>query len=305
MKSIIDHELPILEKIGFSNNQISNSVNFIYTISNFHTAFYSLEKLEKIALFSTEIKQLLSKYPFLSTNRQSFNVEKAQYSDIESKINNLAYNLTLTSNILAQIVDEQDPHTISFKLFEFENFGEYTEFCNDLNVRILNPINRLKIDVKLGELEAGSKWVSIVFGTAVGISLFASITRQSFDILIHDYQKYQAAQNVINSLKLERELLETYTKGIAERVKEENAARSSSIMSELQSHPDWETYSKTELPELENSVRISMEVLSKYIDKGLEVYQALDVEEKDRYKLPDYKELLQLKESEKPQKLLE
>jgi hypothetical protein len=309
MKSIIDHELPIIKTIRFSEDGIGSDRRYI--LSNFHTAQKSFDELMKIDLFSNTIKQLFTKYPYLSTVRESFNVDATSFQNIQNIISGLRQESEIVSKILVQLLDEQDPYTISFRLFEFENFAEYAKFCDDLSTKILNPLNRLNIKVELGELEIGSKWVSIIIGASIGVALFTAIVRQSFDILIHDYQKYRAAESVMHSLKDSGKLLEEYNKSIIEKIKEENTVRASSVAEELKSHPEWEKYSEMEPSELENSVRISMDLLSKYIDKGLEIYQALDVDEKDRYQLPDYKELLQVKESQKllrkndEQKLLE
>jgi hypothetical protein len=299
--SIINQEVRNIENITFSTDQIPNTAKVNYNISKLNTALASLEKLKTLDFLYQDIELLLSKYPSIMTTRQLINVEENAYKTIARIIEEIKSKCALASQILEQVVAPQDENTISFKLFKFENFEEYIKFCDDLNVKILNPINRLNIDIQLGELEAGSKWLSIVFMTSLGIMLFTSIARQSFDILIHDYQSYRIVNNMNKSLELEQDILEAYNKKLIEKIKKENEERSKQIVSELESDLKEKDLSDEELSELQNSVRISMELLSKYIDKGLEIYQAINVKEENRYQLPDFKQLLLAKE---PQKLL-
>lgn len=56
-----------------------------------------------------------------------------------------------------------------------------------------------------------------------------------------------------------------------------------------------------DLSELKTAIKISIDFMERHIDKGLEVYHVLDKPEDERYKLPDFTKLIELKQ---PQKLI-
>jgi hypothetical protein len=245
---------------------------------------------------------LLSAYPFLRTIRKTLDVDQKSFNDIKSKIENIKYNCRILKETLDQIIEDQDENTISFKLYNFGSFKEYVEFCDELSTKILLPLKRLNVDIQLGELESGSKWLSIIFGATVGVAVFTAIVRQSFDILVHDYQKYKVTTNLVESLNLSKESLEDYHRRLEDRIKGETQAQVKIVLQDIGEYEEIKALDKNALSELNNSIVISMELLSKHIDKGLEIYQALNVDEAHRYTMPDFKELLLAKE---PTKLLD
>ncbi|MDR3123569.1 MAG: hypothetical protein LBU16_07315 [Treponema sp.] len=300
---IIVRETKVIESIKLvysatANNGIARN---IYTISNIDNAFSAFENLSKIDSFKEDVNRLLAAYPFLRTIEDTLYLDQVSFNSIKSEIENIEYKCNALKQVLVQIIEKQNENTISFKLYDFDNFDEYTKFCDDLNTKILLPIKRLNIDIQLGDLESGTKWLSIIVGATAGVALFMSIVRQSFDILVHDYQKYKVATNVVESLGLGEEIIKAYNKNLLERIKNETHTRTETVLQDISEFEETKALDKNALSELNNAISISMELLSQHIDKGLEVYQALDVDEANRYKLPDYKELLTAKE---PVKLL-
>ena len=73
------------------------------------------------------------------------------------------------------------------------------------------------------------------------------------------------------------------------------------IIKEIKEMEDFLLTDNGELSELQTAIKLSMDVLEKHIDKGLEVYHALNKPEEERYKLPDFTKLFELKQ---PQKLI-
>jgi hypothetical protein len=207
----------------------------------------------------------------------------------------------MISKLITQIIRPQNKFTISFKLYNFENFSEFTDFCDDLNKKILIPLKRLNIDIQLGELEMGSKWLSVVFGIGLGVMLTTAIVRQAFDILIHDYEKLRVAKSITNSLDMGNELIEEYNKKISEYMEKIRYEKADQVVEEIKETGGFPSLDDGELSELRTAVKLSIDLMEKHIDKGLEVYQALDIKENERYELPDFTKLLEAKQ---PQKLI-
>jgi hypothetical protein len=120
------------------------------------------------------------------------------------------------------------------------------------------------------------------------------------DIMANDIIKREIIDSE-DSKKAKKEIDRIYKK--LERIKEnEIQERTKVVLQDIGECEEIKKLDEAALSELNNSIGISMKLLSKHIDKGLEVYQALNVDEAHRYKLPDFKELLLAKE---PMKLLD
>jgi putative N-acetylmannosamine-6-phosphate epimerase len=73
------------------------------------------------------------------------------------------------------------------------------------------------------------------------------------------------------------------------------------IIKEIKEYEEFPLADDVVLNEFRNAVKISIEFMGKHIDKGLEVYQALDINENERYKLPDFAQLMIVRQ---PQQLI-
>ena len=293
--AIINESLPIISNISFVIESSFNKVDNIGRVYNYFTKLSEIEALKK------DIDLLIKKHPYLISEQVSIYLDRDTYNDCKSMMSEIINKCNIINKLLTQIIKPQNEYTISFKLYKFENFSEFLDFCNDLNKKILVPLNKLNIDIQLGELEAGSDWISIVFGIGLGVVLITAIVRQAFDILIHDYQKLKAANSLTEILKMGKEFMKEYNDKILEYMGKKRYEKVDQIIEEIKDVEGFPSMDDGELSELKTAIKLSMESFEKHIDKGLEVYKALDIKDDERYRLPDFTKLLELKQ---PQKLL-
>jgi len=293
---LVNESLPKINAIGF----VQPGNNAGYRITNIKGIHYYFKRLSEIEALKNDIQQLLARHAYLISEQEFMTVNYETYTECKDLLEFIRLKGTMISELLTQVIQSQCENTISFKLYKFEDFFAFSDFCSDLK-KILVPLKLLKIDIQLGELEVGSEWISVIFGTGLGLIFFTAIIRQTFDILIHDYQKLKVAKAVTKSLQLGNELLENYNKKIFEKMEKIKFDKADQIVNEIKESDDFPLTDTGELSELRSSIKLSMDCLEKHIDKGLEIYQALDKKEDERFKLPDFTKLLELKQ---PQKLL-
>jgi len=207
---LVNENLPQINAISFATAQ------YEYTITNIKDIHICFNKLSKIDVLKKDIEKLLSKYTFFMSDQESITIEGSRFSSCKDELREFQSKCAILKGILSQMVQTQDENIISFKLYEFENFSEFANFCDDLSKKILAPLKRLNIDVRLGELEMGSEWVSIICGTGLGLTFLVCIIRQAYDILIHDHQKLKVAKSVTESLDFGNEFIENYNRKISE-----------------------------------------------------------------------------------------
>ena len=294
---LVNESLPIIKNISISPNSSYTS----YKIFNIKKVYIYFRRLSEVEALKKDIELLLSRHPYLITEQEFTYIDSDAYNDFTKILEEIKSKCNIISKIITQIIRPQNEYTISFKLYSFDNFSEFTDFCDDLNKKILVPLKRLKIDIQLGELETGSDWLSIICGTGLGVMLLAAIVRQAFDILIYDYEKFRVAKSIANSLEMENAFMEDFNKKALEHMEKIKCEKVDQIIGEIKEDDNFPSLDVGELSELRTSINLSMDLMGKHIDKGLEVYKALDIKENERYKLPDFTKLLAIKQ---PQKLI-
>jgi hypothetical protein len=301
MLAIIDESLPKIATIQFKFIKSQYSyVEDTYKVSNIESVYKYLEKLKEINPIKRDIDYLFEKFDYIITEQLELSISRDDFTNLKKEIEDLKFKCNSIKEILNQIIQPQDENTISFKLYEFNSFSDFSDFCNDLNKKILVPLDRLKIKVQLGELEMGSAWLSIIIGTGLGVLLITAIIRQAFDILIHDYQKFKVASKVIEGLEMEESAIAEFNKKVLEQKEKIINERVEQIFVDAKNDSEFpKDIDDGELSELKIAIKLSLESMEKHIDKGLMVYQALDVKENERYKLPDFTELIAIKQPPK------
>lgn len=279
---------------------IKNSTDL--TVINWVKAYNSFELLETTNIFTRELTKFRKKLSNIYINRsESFVIDTSTHAQIKGYLQEINVKINILNDLFSVTHEIQDNNTASFKLYDFKSFSEYVAFCNELNTKILNPLNRIKEECLLGELESGSKWLSIVFKTSLGVSLFFGIVRISFDCLIHDYQTYRVTKNLIETLELSKDAIDEFNKKMEEQSTANITAKTDTLINSVNTaHPSvFNNLDSGEKAEFQNSLVISVNLLMKHIDKGLEVYEALDKPTNERYELPDYNQLMIVKTEQK------
>jgi hypothetical protein len=298
MYAIIEEYLANIEVFKLERNKQTGQLNVI----NYNKVVIYFNRIGEIEIFKEDILELKSHETFFYSDMDIFSIDESTFNQVNAVIQKINRKISLFKDIYNSFMKEQDPLTISFKLYEFEHFSDYVDFCNDLNNKIFNPLNRLKVSVALGELEAGSKWISIVCGSLLGVTLLTGIVRASFDILIHDYQKYRVTEDLIQSLSMERQFIEEFQKKKETQQKEELITKATEIVNSNQlidKKGNLVQIEESEKQELINSTIMAINIMKKHIDKGLEVYQALDIPNDKRFELPKYSDLIAAKQKPK------
>lgn len=276
---------------GLDTLTFQDSPHKDYKILNNYQPFQqSMKNLSEIEIFKEKISNILSgELEGHSSNTVKINPQKAQTA--MRAINILKQEIKLLKNVLDNLLEEQNKLTLSIKLHNFENFKDFSSFCNNFNKKVLAPVGRLQEDITIGDFEIGSRWINIVFQTTLGLALITHIFRSSFDILIHDYEKYRIVNEMVESFERENDRLEEFNKFIQKDKEKLFYTKTDEIITDLKENHDL-NINEEELNELKNSIKLSMEESHRLLDKGLEIYQALDIPQEERYELPNYKELI-------------
>lgn len=288
-------------------DRIATNSNMV-TVSNFNILMDTMLELHKYPSLKNYFTPIEKEFYFKKTIGNELNITETKFSQLYSVVTELNKALDLLISFMSSNIEEQDSNTVSFKLFEMNSFEEFSKFNDDMLKIILRPLVSCNIDIEMGELEEGSRWQSIIIKSTCALSLFLSICRASYDLIIHDIQKERVLNEIINTYTEMGKDIDEFNLIIKKQNEDKLNNAINTVISDFsqykyaeQENDEYELIKKKlETQELKNELQFSITTMSSYIDKGLEIYQALDVPEEKRFQLPDFHELLE----QKNQKLL-
>lgn len=288
-------------------DRIATNSNMV-TVSNFNILMDTMLELHKYPSLKNYFTPIEKEFYFKKTIGNELNITETKFSQLYSVVTEVNKALDLLINFMSSNIEEQDSNTVSFKLFEMNSFEEFSKFNDDMLKIILRPLVSCNINIEMGELEEGSRWQSFIIKSTCALYLFLSICRASYDFIIHDIQKERVLDEIINTYKEMGKDIDEFKQIIKKQNEDKLNNAINTVISDFseykcseEENDEYELIKeKLETQELKNELQFSITTMSSYIDKGLEIYQALDVPEEKRFPLPDYHELLE----QKNQKLL-
>jgi len=280
-----------IEASGAGNNNV--------TISKYDITTKALKNISKIKGIDILVDTLFSTDYGAPAISNSIVYSHNQYSALNNHLEKIRMSVKLLKDVLEQQIEPQDENTIALKLYEFENFKDLNDFTSSINKKIFAPLYNLNINIKVGDFEKGSHWINIIIDSSLGLSLLVNVIRQAYDILIHDYARFRVVEDIISDFEKNGKKIDelgTYLQGMINEVYDRrienviaNTKKDSKLTpEELKIIDDLE---ESRLNELKSALRFSIEESCNQMERGLEIYQALDIPEEKRYKFPSYKSL--------------
>ncbi|MDM8543641.1 hypothetical protein QUF90_21415 [Desulfococcaceae bacterium HSG9] len=278
--------------------------------TSFKAFVEGMHNLKVIKAFEPYVEKILATEPgkYLI---DEFTVDQEQANALNAILKDFKDDVKYIDKFLNTFLESEKNETIILlKLYEFKSFDKYCKFIDSLNKKILLPLNRINEPIYFEGFDIGSNWQKILIGSLLGVSLISHITRTSFDILIHDYQKYKVVSELVDQYKKQNsevEEIRKFVKFVDNKKEEINNQKAKEILKKIRNDKKITTEDKKRIPtndsELLNAISKSIEETSKQIEKGLEIYQAIDVPPEKRYSFPNFQEILKIKNS--TQKLIE
>lgn len=284
-----------LEKFAYEFNSSSNN----YRIENIQESNISAQALSKIDALQESFSEILSTNTIMNSIVDSMTVDVNLYSKFSTSVAQAKKMSEGIFVVLNSMIPEQDPDNFSIKLPDMESFGDFAELVNDFNNVIFNPLTRIGENVILREFDVGSRWIDIKFKAITGSLLFVQLIKFSFEIYRNDYQKAKSINLTLDMIKSGSEQIDTLHKLRKDQMEAEKTSSSSTVMGKLKESEKVKKMTQSELNELQNSVHFSIDHLVKLIDKGLEVYHAIDAPEEVQKALPDFSKKLEYLNTQK------
>lgn len=210
---------------------------------------------------------------------------------ISLKVKNLANVSKILLNTLNDLVPEKEPLEISLKLYDISNFNDFIKLLEYYEKYILRPIHQLGEIPTIGNFDIGSRWIDITFYSILGLQIFAYTVESAFNIYINKYQKSIVVNQLIESYNLSQETIKDIREKDLIKLEEEIKTEVNNIDNKLKNDPNL-NYTKEISDKVikENNLKFAIEKQLELIEKGLEIYTALDAPQEVKNSLPDFKQ---------------
>lgn len=254
----------------------------------------SVKLLEKTKLLPEQVKQLKSTALYTNvfqyeTGPDEVTLPLAQGRQIISQAELLSLLANQIYNALSSTImnDNSPDSSINVRLPDnVKDFGDLEKFSHDINLALNQIITDPEIGghVQITNVETGSIWLSVYLGSAAAVTLTGKVL-------------WAAA--VIYKKKKESDLLSQYIRNMSikndslEEIQKAQKLTLSQLIDAEASHINNENF-LTQNPERVERLKHSVELFSKLIEQGTEIYPALAASEGVANLFPDPKNLLNI-----------
>ena len=234
-----------------------------------------LDDLAKLNPICENIKNLYNIIPVVYRNDNVFELTKREYDDFMIAKNRLIIAMeTIISTY--ELINTKKCVNINagfdIKLPQFDDIGEFSHCLEDLDFFFKQcPYMKCQEeDIKYGSVDVGSTWLTfLITGTTIGNILLTNLSKiidKAVKIKSH-IVTVKAQEEILRSMEQKNEIMED----MIELYHKTNKALIGTYVNELENE-----IGKLDNGEDKDKVGKSLEKLAYWMDKGMQIYSAID-----------------------------
>lgn len=248
----------------------------------------ALSNLIKIGLY-TEVADSLLKSRLLRNRKVSTTTPIDSNNESSSKLRDDVLSLKVNVDILLEALDSifvpnvPSEDIIRIKLPQVTNFADLEKASSDFKKAIEIPVLHPKLEGKLEILSAepGSIWLIVSLGSIAALKLVAG-TIWAAAVIKKKKHEAKIFEEHAKTLNLKNEMLATLVQAQKEAINTETKKEASALSSE---------FSLEEDPEYLEKLKLSMNILGEFLERGAKFYPGLSSSEEVSNLFPKYDEL--------------
>lgn len=275
-------------------------------ISNLQEGMLALSNLTEISAFIDDIDNIAAIPEFNNLITDKITIPVNLHTTFAGYISSIITKGLLLQKVLEKQIPQNDLDSFNILLPKLKSFTEYSSFFNEMDKIVLRPLNG-ESKIEITSFDVGSEWINIAIDTAIGSIIFAFIIRLGFELFTKDYHQYKLKKTIIKSFQAGQKAQEEFLKINNERYVKALEEKTENCFNEINNNcPEFiKNKSDSDIKEYKTNLKFSLEQMSKFIDKGMEVYVAIENSKKNIIpSIPNFKDKKKLIE-ENQQKLLE
>lgn len=240
-------------------------------LSNYVGAMKAMHVFEENQLFLDLISSVKQHNDIYNNNNEPYIVSSTVADELNRTINNLCKSASNLKNTIDNILEKEDESCVYFKLPEYKNIEELTDFFNTLKM-ILNVFKHIGQDPEFKGFDTGSEYLLFCFSAVPYLVLLYQIIDKSIilrnkklegDKTVAQIEKLKSEKknNDINSIKSVIDILNETNKAEYDKLKE-------SLIEEIIKISEIKIKEKNEF---KNLLGVALEKAGILIDKGMKL----------------------------------
>lgn len=272
-------------------NRIANG-STIKFISGWKNKATILNELAKIEPLRQEVRKFYETIPVMYRDQDRFDITTSNANKYIAARKELLTSMKAIVNLYESINSSKSSNNvmgIDIKLPQFNDIGEFSKCLQDLDfvIKQCPYLQNKDAEIKYSSVDVGSTWLTFLVIGAAGITLIknlCSIVDYAIKIKSH-FLTVKAQEEAFQSLKLQNDVMIQVTEAFdrANNVVVQNCVED--LERELGALKDGEEKGK---------VGKSLEKLSFWMDKGLQIYSAIDAPDEIKDLFPEQEEMPKL-----------
>lgn len=294
----------LVEKMNIEKRREGTSI--VYFMVGWKEKSAILNEIAKIFPIRETARKMYETIPMVYRDLNKFDITEGIAKNFIRAQEELVRAFEIVIKVYETINDKQEKQIsggFDIKLPEFEDIGEFSKCLEDLNF-VINQCPYLRDSdcrIKYGSIDVGSTWITfLLLGSAATVLLtnLSKVVDAAVKIKSH-ITTVKMQEEALRSIEIKNELATE----VMNAFKKANNVITDQCITELK-----QEIGQLKDPEEEDRVRRSLEKLALWMDKGMQIYSAIDApaEIKDlfptqaeaTYLTDDIQKLIEMKKEE-------
>lgn len=268
-----------IQKVRFQQIINTNAVNVI----GWSDALESMLLLRKISFLAAYVDEIIESMPVYMRERKQPQIDKSTCSVIEKKLEKLLIKLETVIELYESMDKGEAQEGIDIKIPKCASFKEYIQYMKDIDFVLSQCpfISKIDEEIVFNTVDVGSMWLSffvkatagkhLILGTLSKMSELA-LKVKSNNIVIKQQEEFLKTMQQKNEIG--QEVIDTFKK-MKEKMLDES-------VTELEQECDMNVTD----PEDRDRARRTIATLAELIEKGVEIYSAIETPEEIKVQFP-------------------
>ena len=274
-----DITVETIKKIKFLPNSSSN----IYIVDGWKDALESMLLLRKISFLSEYVDEIINNIPVYERERNQPKIDRDTYSCVEKNVKKLQVKLETVIELYESMERGEAKEGIDIKIPKCDSFKEYIQYMKDIDFVLSQCpfISKTDEEIVFNTVDVGSMWLSFFINATAGKHLILGTLSKMSELALKI-----KSNNVV--IKQQEELLKTMQQKneIGQEVIDTFKIMKEKILDDSVSEIEQECGMTITDPEDRDRARRSINTLAELIEKGVEIYSAIETPEEIKVQFP-------------------
>lgn len=245
----------------------------ICRIYGWHDALESMAVLRNLSFLSDDINAVIETMPLYARDKETPEISRDIYNKLGKNIKTLTLKLETVVDLYESIENGESQEGIDIKIPKCNSLKEYIQYMKDIDFVLSQCpfISKCDEEIVFNTVDVGSMWISLAVKASVAKHLILNTISKMVELAIK-----VKSNNIV--IKQQNEMLEAMKQKneVGQEVLDAFKMMKTKILDDIVSEMEQDSGMQIDSPEDRDRAGRSIERLSELIEKGVEIYSAIE-----------------------------